>query len=374
MAKTLSLTREATGAGVTLRLQGAAVQRDISNVWRQVETELHDNSGGSLTLDLSAVSEADSAAAALIIFARRQCGEARRPFQVEGVGAGLQQLLDLIHQDTLYQQAPRPARLGPIEFVGDYSLRFWAETREMLAFVGEVTIAFVAALRRPRSVRWRDTLYYMDRCGSDAVPIMTLISFLVGVVLCFLGYVQLHKFGSDIFIADGVAYGMARVFGPLMVAILVAGRSGSAFASEIGAMKVAQEVDALETMGLDRARFLVVPKVLGLVLVMPILTLYADLAGILGGFVVGVMGMGLPAEMYLTRTVNVLTIWSVASGLVKSLAYAALISTVGCLRGLQTKQGPQAVGEVTTSSVVTSLFLIVIAESTFSICFYYLGL
>ena len=374
MAEESQLAVEVADGRTVLRLVGPADKTHLPSVWPGAASALREAPDTPVTLDLSKASDADSSAAAFVLRLRQECREAGREMVVEGVTPRLEQLLSLVKEDELTPRAGKPAARGVFETVGDATARMAADSREMMTFVGEVTLAHAAAARRPRIVRWRDLFYYMERCGADALPIIALISFLVGLILAFLGYVQLHKFGSDIFIADGVAYGMVRVFGPLMVAILCAGRSGSAFASEIGAMKVAEEVDALDTMGLDRARFLVVPKVLALVIMMPILVLYADLAGIAGGFFVGVFGMEIPAPIYVSRTLSILTLWRVGSGLVKSLVFAVLVGGVGCLRGLQTKQGPQAVGEVTTSAVVSALFLIVIAEATFSVTFHYLDL
>jgi len=361
-------------AAATLAVSGPLNKNTLAAVWPRIVAALAKPAAKRIRLDMSRVSDADTSAAACVVFIRRQAREKGLDLEVLGVAPKLQSLLSLIREEDLDPLPRWWKREGVFEIIGGAAGLIFSDMRAMLTFVGEITYGLAGAVRHPARVRWRDTLYYMNRVGADALPIVALISFLVGFILAFLGYVQSHQYGADVFIADLVSYGMARVFGPLMVAILCAGRSGSAFASEIGAMKIAEEVDALDTMGLDRARFLVVPKMVALLVMMPILVLFADLAGIAGGFFIGVFGMGLSAPIYVQRTLRILTVWRIASGLVKTLAFAVLIGGVGCLRGFQTRQGPQAVGEVTTSAVVSALFLIVCVEAVFAVVYHYLGL
>ena len=232
-------------------------------------------------------------------------------------------------------------------------------------------IGLLAALRHPQRMRWRETWLYMERCGIDAVPIVALISFLMGLITAFQAAVQLNQFGADIYVANLVGLSIVRELGPLMTAIIAAGRSGAAFAAEIGTMKVAEEVDAMTTMGFDRTRFLVTPKVVALLLMLPCLTVIADLVGILGGLFVSVVGLSLPAQVFLRQTRLALTIWDIFSGILKSVAFAILIAGVGCLRGFQARSGAESVGRVTTSAIVAGIFLIIIADAIFTVIFHY---
>ncbi len=365
---------ETSDGAATLAVSGPLNKNTLRAIWPQTQAALARPGAKRLTLDMAQTCSADTSAAAYLLFVKRQAREKGLEVEVKGVPQNLQSLLSLIREDDLDPLCRWWKREGVFEAIGGAASRILADVYAMLVFVGEITFGLASALRHPTRVRWRDTLYYMNRVGADALPISALISFLVGFILAFLGFMQSHQYGADVFIADLVAYGMVRVFGPLMIAILCAGRSGSAFASEIGAMKIAEEVDALDTMGLERARFLIVPKMLALLTMMPILVLFANLAGIAGGFFIGVFGMGLSAPIYVQRTVQILTVWRIASGLVKCLVFAVLIGGIGCLRGFQTRQGPQAVGEVTTSAVVSGLFLIVCVEAVFAVVYHYLGL
>jgi len=202
---------------------------------------------------------------------------------------------------------------------------------------------------------------------------VAMICFLMGLILGFQSAVQLHQFGADIFIVDFVGLTICVELGPLMVAMICTGRAGSAFAAEIGTMKVSEEVDALVTMGLDPCRFLTLPKVLALVAAMPLLTVFGDLTGIAGGFVVGMAKLDIPFVAYFARTARVISPWHMAQGLIKSVVFALLVGAVGCLRGLRTEGGAQGVGGATTSAVVTGIFLIVLADTALTMVFNVLG-
>jgi phospholipid/cholesterol/gamma-HCH transport system permease protein len=238
-----------------------------------------------------------------------------------------------------------------------------------IAYIGTLIEGLVAAVRHPRSLRWKDVVLYMARTGSEALPIVALITFLVGVIIAYQAYEMLRQFGYEIFVADTVAVSMVMELGPLMTAIIMAGRSGSAFAAEIGTMKVNEEVDALDTMGLDSTRFLVMPKFIAMLCTMPILVVFAAFCGIAGGLMIGTFVVGLPMHVYLHETVQRLTIWRAAQGLIKGECYAIVIAAVGCLRGLQTKSGAQGVGLSATSAVVSGVFLIIVVDAVLTVIF-----
>jgi phospholipid/cholesterol/gamma-HCH transport system permease protein len=212
----------------------------------------------------------------------------------------------------------------------------------------------------------------MERVGVDGLPIVGLIALLMGLIIAFMSSLQLASFGANIYVASLVALAMVRELGPIMTAVLVAGRSGSAFAAEIGTMKVNEEVEALVVMGYDPVMFLALPKVLAAAVVVPLLTLYADLLAILGGMLVGVLGLDLTVYSYVQQTARSLEVFDVISGLLKSLVFAVLIAVVGCQRGFGVRGGAQAVGRATTSAVVTALFLIIVTDSVFAILLHYL--
>ncbi len=213
----------------------------------------------------------------------------------------------------------------------------------------------------------------MKKVGVDALPIVGLISFLLGLIMAFMSSVQLQQFGANIYVASLVSLAMVRELGPIMTAIIVAGRSGSAFAAEIGTMKISDEVDALFTMGFDPTRFLVVPKILASVITVPILTLFSDLFAITGGLVVGVFMLDLTTNAYMTQTLKTLTLFDIFWGFLKAAVFALLIAGIGCLRGFQVRGGAAEVGQATTSAVVSSIFLIILADAVFAVILRYWG-
>ena len=241
-----------------------------------------------------------------------------------------------------------------------------------MTFLGDLLGALLHSFLHPRSVRWEDVLFYMWRTGVEGLPIVGLLSFLLGLIIAFMSSLQLKQFGANIYVASLVGVAMVTELGPIMTAIIVAGRSGSAFAAEIGTMKVNEEVDALITMGFDPTRFLAIPKVLAAVLVVPLLTLYADVFGIAGGLVVGVLGLDLTINAYVQATMKVITAAAILKSLIKSVVFAALIAGIGCQRGFQVRGGAEAVGSATTSAVVAGIFLIVVTDSAFAILFRYI--
>jgi len=243
------------------------------------------------------------------------------------------------------------------------SIKFAKDGKAFLGFVGAVAASLAESVRNPRKVQWRETLYYMDKTGADAVPIICVICFLMGLILGFQGVVQMGKFGIDIFVADLVGLAIVKELGPLMVAMICTGRAGSAFAAEIGTMKVNEELDAMETMGLNAPRFLVIPKLLALAVVMPLLTVIGDVVGILGGMLVGVTRSHVSLPEYYGRTVAAIPIAGVFEGLLKSFVFAILIAGIGCLRGFESENNAKGVGGATTSSVVSGIFLVVLADA-----------
>jgi len=232
--------------------------------------------------------------------------------------------------------------------------------------------AFVAPFKG-RPVKWGNAVHQMVVAGVDSIPIVALISLFIGIVLGLQGAYQLAKFGATYFVTALVGVSMTRELGPLITAIVIAGRSGSAFAAELGTMKVSEEIDALEAMGLDSVRFLVVPKYLAMLVMMPCLTLISDLAGILGGALFEIAQLGKTFSMCLWATRDSLAMHDITTGLIKSLVFGQIITKIGCYEGFSVKGGAEGVGKATTSSVVISIFLIIFADVIFTAIFYYTG-
>lgn len=232
-----------------------------------------------------------------------------------------------------------------------------------VAFLGETASAVMESVRHPRRIRWRETLFYMNSCGVEGLPITALICFLMGVILGYQAAVQMHRFGADNFLPMLVGCAILRELGPLMVAVVATGRSGSAFAAEIATMKISEELDAMTTMGIRPARFLVVPKLLAMLCMIPLLTVFGDVFGCIGGYFVGSAELGLTAENYIRLTRETVNIKYFYEGILKSMVFAALITLIGCWRGFKTGNDAIAVGNSTTSAVVLSILLVIISDS-----------
>ena len=233
--------------------------------------------------------------------------------------------------------------------------------------------ALANALVNPASVRWRDVWRICERVGADGLPIVALISFLLGLILAFQSAVPMRRFGAEIFVADLIGISMVRELGPLMTAILLAGRTGAAFAAEIGTMRVNQEVDALTTMGLDPVRFLVTPRIIAAVLMTPLLTLFAMLVGMLGGALT-MQSFAVPLVTFLKEVDSAVTPTDFMAGFVKTFVFAILIAGVGCLRGLETGAGASAVGDSATRAVVSGIILLVVVDGIFAVVYFVLDI
>jgi phospholipid/cholesterol/gamma-HCH transport system permease protein len=284
-----------------------------------------------------------------------------------GLPEGVVRLLDLANAvpdrkiEADMSDEPWLARLG-------LGVIYWRDlaTKEV-GFVGEITHGFSKLLSGKAQFRVSDLMLIIQQCGAEALPIITLVSFLVGLILAFMGAIQLKLFGAQIFIADLVALGMAREMGALMTAIIMAGRTGASFAAQLGTMMVNEEIDALKTTGISPVEFLVLPRLLALVLMMPLLCLYSDLLGILGGAVVGVGILDLGLMGYLEETRSALGIADFGAGLVRATIFGGIVAVSGCLRGMQCGRSAAAVGAATTSAVVTSIVWIVVASGVINI-------
>ena len=255
---------------------------------------------------------------------------------------------------------------GPVSIfltLGAAAYKFCSDIKSIVGFSGSILIAVFKMIKNPRKIPLQETLYYIDKTGVDAVPIVSLICFLMGMILGFQGITQMKRFGIDIYVADLVGLGIVRELGPLMVAMICTGRAGSAFAAEIGTMKVSEEIDALTTMGIKPERILVIPKIMALFISMPLLTIIGDIIGILGGTLVSIMASDISFSAFYGRTLQAIEPANIFESLLKSVIFAVLIASVGCLRGMEAQNDAKGVGRATTSSVVSGIFLIVIADA-----------
>lgn len=315
---------------------------------------------------------------ASLLSAIAQIGETSRVLGASvdpsGLPAGLRRLLDMMARVPIRPTPGPPPRKTILEWIGYAALDAHEFPLQVLGFIGDVATALWRLVVGRAHMRKEDFFLALQVCGANALPIVGLVAFLVGLILAFVGAVELQRFGSEIYVANLVGVAMVREMGAMMSAIVVAGRTGAAFAAEIGTMRVTQEVDALTTVGISPIEFLVLPRVLALSLMMPLLTLYADILGILGGAAVGLGMLGIQPALYLKQTVLAVTFTHLWGGVAKGFVYGALVAGAGCLQGLRTGASAAAVGHATTSAVVTSIVLIISACGTFAVVFYILGI
>ena len=243
------------------------------------------------------------------------------------------------------------------------------ETVALMGFVGESTLAMVGCVAHPARIRWRTILFNIRSAGVDALPIVALLSFLLGIVVAYQAADQLRRYGANIFVADLVGLSMLREFAPLITAIIVAGRSGSAYAAQIGTMAVTEEIDAMRTIGIAPLELLVLPKIIALAIALPLLTVFGDVLGVFGGMVMATAQLGVGFGDFLDRFAKAVSITSYLTGVGKAPVFAVIIAVVGCFQGMRTKGGPDSVGRQTTRSVVQGIFLVIVADALFSIAF-----
>jgi phospholipid/cholesterol/gamma-HCH transport system permease protein len=364
------VSTESRNGTAAVRIQGRVTVGNAQRLLNEITGQLP-GEPQAVELDLSGVEYFDSGGGALLIRLRKRLAASGGSLRVTQSTPDIDGFLSLVDQDALQKELEPPAPSPELLIrVGEATLESLGGLREFAVFTGEVVLGLRDAIVHPRLIRWRDTWLYMERAGRDGLPIVLLISFLMGLITAFQAAVQLKEFGAEIYVANLVGLSITRELGPLMTAIIAAGRSGAAFAAEIGTMKVSEEVDALAAMGLDRTRFLVTPKVIALLFMLPCLTLFADLIGIIGGLVVSVFNLGLPAVVYLRQMALYMTFHDVSMGLIKSVVFAFLIAGIGCLRGFQARSGAESVGRITTSAIVSAIFSIIVADAIFTLLFH----
>lgn len=324
--------------------------------------------GGDVTLDLAGVTALDNAGAATLVGLWREAKLCGVTLQLQDLPAPVLEKLTQFKVAT--ELAAVPVAGGALESLGATTWDALRASREFVVLAADVTVGAVLAVLRPRTLRWAALAQQTSLMGSQALGIVGLITFLIGLTLAFQSAYQLRQFGAAIYVATLTAISMVREMGPLITAILVAGRSGSSITSEVATMKVGEEVDALYVMGIPFVDYVAVPKLLAMLLAVPLLTVLADVLGILGGWVVGTVYLDIAPQPYLKQTMDALVTKDLVTGLIKSTVFAWGIALIGLYYGVGVRGGAQEVGRATTASVVSSIFFIIVADSLFSILFY----
>ncbi|HVI91217.1 MAG TPA: MlaE family lipid ABC transporter permease subunit [Dongiaceae bacterium] len=374
----ISTTRQ--GAEEIWSLQGDWTIHNAQAIDRQLQGQVKANGKAPqprrIDLDLSNLTSLDSAGAWLLTRLARDCRSAGTEVGLLHIQPRMQDLLQRVIDAAPDDKAPEPPRrnLGDwVAQIGKAVIDICDQTIDLLAFFGALAQVTMGAIVRPRHLRMNSIVSHIEQTGLNAMPIVGLISFLVGVVLAYQGADQLARFGAQVFTVNMVGISVLREMGILLTAIVVAGRSGSAFTAQIGTMKVNEEVDALETMGLNPIEVLVLPRVLALVISLPLLTFFADIMGLLGGGLMCVLLVDMSFQQYLMLLRQAITVSQFGVGMIKAPVFAILIALIGCFEGMRVTGSAESVGKLTTKSVVEGIFLVIVFDAFFSILFSMLG-
>ena len=365
---------EMTAGRLDLCIKGNLNSASISLLWKDVRDGLRRKGIKEICVDSSGIETCDGAGIGLLVYIRQVARRLEASLEFQGLNPDLAGMIDLYPADKLDEAvAGKPAPNGLIFEVGKTTVEALCGLKDHIAFMGELLVGLFRTLLHPSSIRLRDFMLVVEASGARALPIIAMLGFLIGLILAFQGAVLMAQFGAEIYIADFVGKSVARELGPLITAIIVAGRTGSAFAAELGTMKVNEEIDAFTTMGLDPVRFLVIPRVLAATWMTPLLAVLTNLFALAGGAIV-MKGLGFPLVTYVNRVLAAVTLTDFSGGLIKAFVFGLLISGAGCLCGLRTGTGASAVGNSATRAVVSSIIMIVIADGVFAVLFYFLGI
>ncbi len=346
---------------------------NAAEIWQSLSGLVARKENASLLFDLSGVSKIDSAGAALVKSIQRLCDRRGVRLRIESVQPPIKHFLDYLERDTPAQEQPAPPAGSLVTRFGAFLIEQAAEFRDFIRFCGSFLAVAGASVRHIGRFRRQETLYYLQSAGANAMTILFLMSFLLGLVMAFQAAIQLRQFGANIYVADLVSLALTRELAPVFTAMLLAGRSGSAFAAEIGTMKVGEELDALAVMGFDLTEFIALPKVVALMIAGPLLTMWSNVAGLLGGIAVSSVSLDLTPYSFMHEVYSAVTFSDITGGLIKAEVFAILIALAGCFRGFQTGLGADSVGRQATAAVVSGLFLIIFADAILTVIFYTLG-
>ena len=367
----METSREGTST-VVVRLRGAWRLAGELPSASMIASELDRAPTGSLRIDASGVAGWDSGLVVFLYGVLEACRSRSVPVVHAGLPGTLERMLALVQESALPPSVPA-ATGGWLDRLGRRALHWRSRVRALTLFVGETTVALGRFVVGRARFRGQDLGLLFEGAGPGALPIVALVNFLVGIILAFVGITQLRRFGAEYYVADIVGIAVARDMAALITAVVLAGRSGAAYAAQIATMKVTQEVDALRTLGISPVEFLVVPRLVALTLMMPFLTLFADLMGVLGGAAVGTTMMNQALAAYLRQTSQSVTTGDIAGGLFKSAVYGALIALTGTARGLEAERSSERVGEAATKAVVTGVVAIIVACGIFQYVFFLFG-
>jgi len=355
-------------------ITGRLTAATVPNLWGRGIDPIRQSKPRRVIVDGKGVTYCDGAGLAFFAQIRRTAAMLGSTVSIEGLSPDLSDLMELAAlPDPLAPQLAPTKRPSIVLQIGKGSADVFDDAGAIIAFLGELLSAFTWVCLHPRQLRWRTVVAVAEKAGADAVAVVCLLGFLIGLILAFQSAIPMQRYGATDVIPIIVSIAVVRELGPLIACILLAGRTGSAFAAEIGTMKVTEELSALSTMGIDPVKFLVVPRVLAVMFVTPFLSIFCSLMGVIGGYTV-MTNYGFTFARYASTVQKVVRCQDFCSGVGKSMVFAFIIGAIGCLRGLRTGAGPGAVGDSTTRAVVAGIVLVIVCDGIFGVTFYYLGI
>jgi phospholipid/cholesterol/gamma-HCH transport system permease protein len=357
-----------------IKLSSRLDSDSVGKNWSSTFLELRQSKPSKLTVDASGLDNIDGAGIAFLLSLQRTQQDAQNDFEIIHLKSSFQQLLQDSTLDGLaVKSAPISSFRQVAEDLGEAGYSILNDLKSQVSFLGELSYRLFVSLMNPHRIRWKDFLLLAEKAGADAINITALLGFLIGLILAFQSAVAMGQFGAEVYVADLIVLSMFKEMGPLITAFVLASRSGSAYAAEIGTMKVNEELDALHTFGMDPVRFLVVPRVLALTMVLPLLTLFNILAALFGAQAVMSL-IGISPIVFWDRCRQAADLVDLFGGLFKTFVFGFFIAAIGCLRGLYTGKGASAVGDSATRAVVTCIVMIVVVDGIFAVIYYYLGI
>ncbi len=361
--------------GLTIRFKGSWRLANINQIYPRVLSDWKIKPKQKIFLDGTELRELDTSGVMLVRHVLREAGVDAEQVVEQNVRPEHSSITKLVRENL---DAPEPIEppkyFGLLQRAGMGTINFLEKCHELLVFIGQTSLVWFRSLLDPRKIRIRESVVQLERVCVDAVPIAALVTFLIGVVVAYLFSIQSEKYGANLFIVDAAALAMCRELSPIIVAIIVAGRSGSAFTAQIGAMKLNDEIDALETLGLSTMQVLVVPRMLALIIAMPLLVFVGDVVGIFGAMMIADLRLGITSVTFIDRLSEVLPVRSFLVGLIKAPVFAAFIAVIGCKMGLSIERNATSLGLSTTSTVVQSIVSVILLNAAFAVIFVELGI
>jgi phospholipid/cholesterol/gamma-HCH transport system permease protein len=355
-------------------IQGRLDADVVSRIWPEAIKKLSGTKPSLLEVDGTDIEYCDGAGAALLLQLKQRQEKENRQFLIRGLKTEFEQLITIFDPGQIGEYSPEKFSLKRfIERTGNIGSQIWSDLKTQISFLGELFVKFFSTILKPSTLRWGDTFLIAEKSGANAVGITCMLGFLIGLILAFQSARGMAHYGAQIYVADLVVIVLFRELGPLITAVIFAARSGSAYAAELGTMKVNEEIDAMTTMGIDPVKFLAVPRMIAGFFMMPLLTMFNLLFGLIGCGLV-MLSLGFTPVTYINRIQAASSLGDLFGGLVKTFVFGMLVAGVGCLRGLQTGTGASAVGDSATRAVVTSIIAIVVVDGVFAVVYYFLGI